>query len=102
MMTVHFHSVLFVYDSAMQLTIHCMVGRRKHSSGSHLNEILRAPSSRSFQPSSKISLKKGVRSALLRLIFAAKPAAVGTGVRTQDQCKRGITSNTRDYVPFMR
>ena len=61
MMTVHFHSALFVCDSAMQMTIQCTFGRRKHSSGSHLNEILRAPSSRSFQPSSKISRKKGVR-----------------------------------------
>ncbi len=79
MMTVHFHSALFVCDSAMQLTIQCTFGRRKHSSGSHLNEILQAPSSRSFQPSSKLSRKKGVRSVRLRLILAAKPAAVGTG-----------------------
>jgi hypothetical protein len=50
------------------VTIHCTFGRRKHSSASRLNESLQALSSRSFQPSSKISRKKGVRSVRLRLI----------------------------------
>jgi hypothetical protein len=62
---------MFVWQKRADNLVHILIqimrqNRRRHSK---------------FQPSSRISRKKGVRSVRLRLISAADSATVGTGLR---------------------